>query len=64
MKVFRFFMKALPITECYCNSKSEDHWSCIAHLSAEDMLKSAVIEEKKFKYSLKAGADNPLGPKV
>ena len=29
--------------------ESEDHWSCIAHLSAEDMLKSAVIEEKKFK---------------
>ena len=27
----------------------EDHWSCIAHLSAEDMLKSAVIEKKKFK---------------
>ena len=25
-----------------------DHWSCIACLSAEDMLKSAVIEEKKF----------------
>ena len=24
------------------------HWSCIAHLSAEDMLKSAVIQEKKF----------------
>ena len=32
----------------------EDHWSCIAHLSAEDMLKSAVIEEKKFKYSHKS----------
>ena len=30
-------------------SKPEDHWSCIAHLSAEDMLKSAVTEEKKFK---------------
>ena len=29
--------------------KTEDHWSCIAHLIAEDMLKSAVIEEKKFK---------------
>ena len=29
----------------------EDHWSCIAHLSAEDMLKSAVNEEKKFKQS-------------
>ena len=41
----------------------EDHWSCIAHLSAEDMLKSAVIAEKKFKHSLCAGADNPLGPK-
>ena len=27
------------------------------------MLKSAVIEEKKFKHSLLAGADNPLGPK-
>ena len=29
--------------------KPEDHWSCIAHLNAEDMLKSGVIEEKKFK---------------
>ena len=29
------------------NGKPEDHWSCIAHLSAEDMLKSVVIEEKK-----------------
>ena len=29
--------------------KPEDHWSCIAHLSAEGMLKLAVIEEKKFK---------------
>ena len=27
----------------------QDHWSCIAHLSAEDMLKSEVIKEKKFK---------------
>ena len=27
----------------------EDHWSCIAYLIAEDVLKSAVIEEKKFK---------------
>ena len=43
--------------------KPEDHWSCIAHLSAEDMLKSAVIEEKKLKHSPWAGADNPLGPK-
>ena len=41
----------------------EDNWSCIAHLSAEDMLKSAVIEEKKFENSPCAGADNPLGPK-
>ena len=30
-------------------NKPEDHWSYIAHLSAEDMLKSVVIEEKKFK---------------
>ena len=31
--------------------KPEDHWSCIAHLSAEGtcMLKSTIIEEKKFK---------------
>ena len=29
--------------------KPEDHWSCIAPLSAEDMLKSAGLEEKKFK---------------
>ena len=43
--------------------KTEDHWSCIAHLIAEDMLKSAVTEEKTFKHSPWAGADNPLGPK-
>ena len=43
--------------------KPEDHWSCIALLSAEDMLKSAVIEEEKFKHSPWAGADNPLGSK-
>ena len=41
------------------NSKPKDHWSCIAHMSAEDMLKSAVIEEKKFEHSPWAGADNP-----
>ena len=45
------------------NETPEDHWSCIAHLSAEDMLKSAVFEEKKFKHSPRVGADNPLGPK-
>ena len=27
------------------------------------MLKSAVIEEKKFKHSPRVGADNPLGLK-
>ena len=41
----------------------EDHWSCIAHLSAEDTLKSEVTEEKKFKHSPRVGADNPLRPK-
>ena len=45
------------------NLKPEDHWSCIAHLSAEDMLKSAVIEEKKFKHSPRVGADNPFASK-
>ena len=41
------------------NIKPEDH--CIAHLNAEDMLKSAVTEEKKFKHSPRVGVDNPLG---
>ena len=40
----------------------EYQWSYIAHLSAEDMLKSVVIEEKKIKHSPWAGTDNPLGP--
>ena len=40
----------------------EDHWSCIAHMSANDVLKSAVTEEKKVKHSPTVGADNPLGP--
>ena len=44
-------------------TEPEDHWSSITHLSAEDILKSAVIEEKKFKHSPRLGADNPLGPK-
>ena len=43
------------------NIKPEDHWSCITHPSAEDMLKSVVIEENKFKHSPWAGADNPSG---
>ena len=50
----------LPIR---CKFKPEDHWSCIAHLITEDMLKSAVIEEKTFKHSPWAEADNPLQPK-
>ena len=48
---------------CDTLKQPEDHWSCIAHLSAEDMLNSAVIEEKKFKHSPRVGADNPLRPK-
>ena len=31
------------------NNQPEDHWSCIAHLSVEDMFKSAVIDKKKKK---------------
>ena len=30
-------------------TKPEDHRSCIAHLSDEDILRSEVIEDKKFK---------------
>ena len=45
------------------NKKTEDHWFCIAHLRADDMLKSAFIEAKKFKHSSREGAGNPLGPK-
>ena len=30
-------------------TETEHHWSCIAHLSAEDMLKSAVIEKKNLR---------------
>ena len=29
--------------------KQEDHWSCIARLSAEDILISMVIEERSSK---------------
>ena len=35
----------------------------LLELSAEDMLKSAVIEGKKFKHSPRVGTDNPFGPK-
>ena len=43
--------------------KQEDHWSCIAHLGDEDMLNSAVIEEKKFKHSLRIGGRQPIRAK-
>ena len=33
----------------HLRTKPEDHWSCVAHLSVEDMLKSAGFEEKSFK---------------
>ena len=43
--------------------KQEDHWSCIARLSDEDMLKSVVIEENKFKHSLWVGGRQPIRAK-
>ena len=42
----------------------EDHWSCITHLSAEDMLKSAVIEEQKFKHSPRLWGRQPIRAKI
>ena len=54
--------KLIVMKQTHRNRKPEDHWSCIAHLSAEDMLNSAVIEEKKFKHSPWAGTDNSLRP--
>ena len=59
------FMSLLPVSLMkieFIVTDKEDHWSCITHLSAGDILKSAVIEEKKFKHSPRVGAD-PLGPK-
>ena len=43
--------------------KPADHWSCIAHLSAEDnYVKISSYWGKRFKHSPRIGADNPLGP--
>ena len=53
----------IPVQFAETKLKPEDHSTCIAHLKAEDMLKSAVIEEKKFQHSPRIGEDNPLGPK-
>ena len=50
-----FLQMRVPVFLQWCfmihrgNKYPEDHWSCISHLSAEDMLKSGVIEERKFK---------------
>ena len=54
------------IVEPYYNQrvKPEDHWSCIAHLIAEDMLKSAVIEEKTFKHSPLGRGRQPIRAKI
>ena len=38
--------------------KQEDHWFCIAHLIAEDILKSAVIEENSLNIALGQGQTN------
>ena len=53
----------LKISTCILGKTRGPYWSSIAHLSAEDMLKSVIIEEKKFKHSPWTRADNPLGPK-
>ena len=58
-----FVQMIMMLDRALHETKPEDHWSCIAHLIAEDMLKSAIIEEKMFKHSPWAWADNPLGPK-
>ena len=44
-----FVMSRLILEPSTQWKQPENHWSCIAHLSAEDMLKSGVIEEKKIK---------------
>ena len=44
--------------------KQEDHWSCIAHLRDADMLNSAVIEETKFKHSLRLEGKQPIRAKI
>ena len=62
------------LTKCICfhsfrlrkqhSKQPEDHWSCIADLSAEDVLKSAVIEEKKFKHSPSGRGKQPILTKI
>ena len=43
-----YILQLLLICENYYIIKPEDHWSCITHLSAEDILKSVVNEKKMF----------------
>ena len=61
MKIFEFRICIWVIYKL--DLKQEDHWSCIAHLSDEDMLNSAVIEEKKFKHNLRVGGRQPIRAK-
>ena len=59
MQLCEFYLSTKLYLDCFMQlsespiifHKPEDHWSSIAHLSAEDtyMFKSAVIEENKFK---------------
>ena len=52
---FRMKIMSYKIEPERDKTNPEDHWSCIAHLIAEDMLNSAVIEETTFKHSPWAG---------
>ena len=56
-------MKICEFRICIWVIHKLDHWSCIAHLSDEDMLNSAVIEEKKFKHSFRVGSRQPIRAK-
>ena len=49
---------------CELTFEPEDHWSCIAHLSAEDMLKSVGIEKKKFKHRPLGRDRQPIRAKI
>ena len=45
----KFKTLACTVLKIWHASNQRNNWSCIAHLSAEDVLKSAVIEKEKFK---------------
>ena len=61
MKVYGFFMKALSISECYCNSKKQSICSCYCRADCMDTLMELQrLDQQSFQPNICLGQNQCL----